>query len=329
MSATDRTQQIWRPAVSPAPFTYTVPGSTAFELLAVRGLWDGTAAAGSYRPTVQLVSDSGEIMAQTIGDTVTAGGSADATFAPFLEMPEAATPTGADLEDVILATGATALYKFDELSGTDAHDSSGNGQDLTASTLPPTWGGNTGPPGTPSAEWAGDWHMCEARGAFQALGAGGVPFSILGWFQWRDTFPAHANILCGQGASSTQGLGSGWALSVNGSSLGSPGKLQLYANNGTFVSPEIIASDNALTQNTFYFGGVTWNGTTWKMYIDALLQSTTSNRAFTPTAGLNFGSLQTGIAAGSQVLSGNLSWWAVIPGVALTSTQFLAVLAAV
>lgn len=79
----DRTVQILPGGQSAAPFTYTVPASTAFTLLAVRAVFDGTGAAGNFVPLVQLVSDAGVVMAQRKGDSVTAGASADVTFAPF------------------------------------------------------------------------------------------------------------------------------------------------------------------------------------------------------------------------------------------------------
>lgn len=79
----DRTVQILPGGQSAAPFTYTVPASTSFTLLAVRAVFDGSGAAGNFVPLVQLVSDAGVVMAQRKGDSVTAGASADVTFAPF------------------------------------------------------------------------------------------------------------------------------------------------------------------------------------------------------------------------------------------------------
>lgn len=84
MAAADRTQQILPGGQSAAPFSYTVPASFAFSLLGVRATFDGASAAGAFLPCVQLVSDSGQVMAQSVGSSVAAGDSADVTFAPFL-----------------------------------------------------------------------------------------------------------------------------------------------------------------------------------------------------------------------------------------------------
>jgi hypothetical protein len=80
----DRTVPIGNLGESDAPLTYTVPPSFSFTLMGVRASFDGGGAGGAFLPCVQLVSDSGQVMAQTIGSAVAAGDSADVTFAPFL-----------------------------------------------------------------------------------------------------------------------------------------------------------------------------------------------------------------------------------------------------
>lgn len=87
----DRTVQILPGGQSSAPFTYTIPASTAFTLLAVRATFDGTSAGGAFLPCVQLVSDAGIVMAETIGSSVAAGGSADASFFPWVKRQTVAT----------------------------------------------------------------------------------------------------------------------------------------------------------------------------------------------------------------------------------------------
>jgi hypothetical protein len=86
----ERTVPIGNLGESDAPLTYTVPPSFSFTLMGVRASFDGAGASGAFLPCVQLVSDSGQIMAQTIGSSVASGGSADVTFAPFLRGAEAA-----------------------------------------------------------------------------------------------------------------------------------------------------------------------------------------------------------------------------------------------
>jgi hypothetical protein len=90
----DRTVPIGNLGESDAPLTYTVPPSFSFTLMGVRASFDGGGAAGAFLPCVQLVSDSGQIMAQTIGSAVAAGGSADVTFAPFLKGTTTASGDG-------------------------------------------------------------------------------------------------------------------------------------------------------------------------------------------------------------------------------------------
>jgi hypothetical protein len=118
-------------------------------------------------------------------------------------------------------------------------------------------------------------------------------------------------------------------LSINGLNLGQPHKLQLYANNGTFVGPERINSDSVLAQNTWFFFAVTWNGTTWHLYVNGLVQAATDSRAWTPVAGISLGSMSGTPAGAAFHMDGLMSWWAAVPGIALTSTQLLAIMASV
>lgn len=73
-------------APAAAPAVYTVPGSADVELLSAFARFDGSGAAGSFRPALTFYSDAGLILARVFpGDTVTAGDTADVTFAPFLD----------------------------------------------------------------------------------------------------------------------------------------------------------------------------------------------------------------------------------------------------
>jgi hypothetical protein len=94
----DRTVPIGNLGESDAPLTYTVPPSFSFTLMGVRASFDGAGAAGAFLPCVQLISDSGQMMAQTIGSAVAAGGSADVTFAPFLGGLAGSTPAGSGIQ---------------------------------------------------------------------------------------------------------------------------------------------------------------------------------------------------------------------------------------
>lgn len=71
-------------AIESAPLTYTVPLSAEVLLKSVRAEFDGSGAAGSWLPAVQIVSDSAHIVATASdqGAVVSAGGSADGSFFP-------------------------------------------------------------------------------------------------------------------------------------------------------------------------------------------------------------------------------------------------------
>jgi hypothetical protein len=68
-----------------APASYTVPNAAEIVPKAINATFDGTGAAGSFVPAVEYVSDGGVVVARVpCQTTVSAGGSAEVTFAPFL-----------------------------------------------------------------------------------------------------------------------------------------------------------------------------------------------------------------------------------------------------
>lgn len=71
---------------SPAPLSYSVPNAVELVLLAVNAIFDGTGAAGSFLPAVEIYSDGGILIARAIASqAVAAGSSAEVTFAPGLD----------------------------------------------------------------------------------------------------------------------------------------------------------------------------------------------------------------------------------------------------
>jgi hypothetical protein len=96
-------------AAKAAPAVYTVPGSTDIEPLSAFAHYDGTAAAGSFRPALTFYSAAGLILARVFpGDTVAAGDEADVTFAPFLGSTGGSSGgTGAVREIKVVADTAT------------------------------------------------------------------------------------------------------------------------------------------------------------------------------------------------------------------------------
>lgn len=73
--------QISFPDVADAPITYVVSGAQTFLLLACNANFNGAAALGGYLPTLELISDSGHIIARSpVASTVAAGGSAEVSW---------------------------------------------------------------------------------------------------------------------------------------------------------------------------------------------------------------------------------------------------------
>jgi hypothetical protein len=91
--------QILAPGTSAAPLNYTVPGSQEIFIKTATANYDGTSAAGSYVPTLQIVGPSGVVaLTCPIGQVVAAGASADASWFPGLGVtPTPSAPTGHNL----------------------------------------------------------------------------------------------------------------------------------------------------------------------------------------------------------------------------------------
>jgi hypothetical protein len=76
------------PSVHAAPKGYTVKGAQEIVLRTVTATIDGTAAAGSFVPCVQLVDPSGFVTGTyTLGSTLLAGAAADVTWFPGVTPP--------------------------------------------------------------------------------------------------------------------------------------------------------------------------------------------------------------------------------------------------
>jgi len=91
-----------------APISYTVSGDQVFDLIGVRAVFDGTGAGGNFLPCVQIKSAAGHILSQSIGSSVTAGGSADVSFAPFLRSTGGGGGTGT-ISDITSTDGSVTI----------------------------------------------------------------------------------------------------------------------------------------------------------------------------------------------------------------------------
>lgn len=76
--------QILRAAVAEQASEYTLPDAASFTLKAVNADFDGSVAGSAYLPAVEIVSDSGHVIARAVdpGVSVGAGDSAEASFFP-------------------------------------------------------------------------------------------------------------------------------------------------------------------------------------------------------------------------------------------------------
>lgn len=168
--------QIHDDSVSTAPKEYVVPSSAEFTLKCVDATWDGSGAAGAFLPCVEIVSDSGRIVARGMASSVAAGSSAQVSFFPF---NRAAATGGAGIQYGVDNDG-TWLSVQVENAGTpggfgfeviDPHD---NGVQMTTNAFSVT-DGNAG-----NFEISGQTDQFDIRAnTFTATAAAG-PFYVKG-----------------------------------------------------------------------------------------------------------------------------------------------------
>lgn len=86
---------------------YVVPASALVRLKSVRGEFQDNGAGADWIPAVQLISDSGHVIATSSdqGSKVTAGGDADASFFPGVKPAAATTQLHAPTQQSYTVTG--------------------------------------------------------------------------------------------------------------------------------------------------------------------------------------------------------------------------------
>lgn len=177
-------------------------------------------------------------------------------------------PAG-DVADKILQAGPAAFWKLDETTGIIAHDSSGNGHDLTADAsagyTPPMWGQGAGPSGDTTAKWVDNTSRVSSptgspMGDFTDNFTAAVFVNV-------HTNPLFAGELIGQGTAAHSQPG--WAIGAYG--LGDA-TLEKFA---VRVSTNALYADNPFTLDTWYFVAVVRDSGIWKLYVDGLLQAAT------------------------------------------------------
>jgi hypothetical protein len=82
------------PTQESAPSQYTLAPRQAIIPESVTATFDGSGAAGAFLPTLSIYAQSGELLARCPATSVSAGNSAEVTFAPLLRAATAAAATG-------------------------------------------------------------------------------------------------------------------------------------------------------------------------------------------------------------------------------------------
>lgn len=173
-------------AIVTAPKDYEVPLAQEIILKAVTASIDGTGAASTFQPVLQLISDAGDVMWTALpgGQSIAAGGSADVSWFPLGSGGGAAISPGAMVSTYSgLATAAdftwTGPAGTDVSSGYPANPSWTKSFDETA-ILIIAEGDFTGPNTVPSYVTMGLWidgnneinvasHLSVSGGAFASV----------------------------------------------------------------------------------------------------------------------------------------------------------------
>jgi hypothetical protein len=182
-------------------------------------------------------------------------------------------PGGDTIDAIIEGLDPAGFWKLNESTGTVAHDSSGNGLDLSSAVSggqAPSWGAAAGPPGQPAANFQtgtggiGGTAGREARNwAAPLTGA----FTV-GIFVSRNS--TNYTPVVGQGDPGRSG-GTGWIIEITSPSTG-PGNRANFVMSGVGV----IQSDNPILASTWVMLAGVYTGSALKFYVNGLLQTGTA-----------------------------------------------------
>ena len=130
-----------------APASWTLPASLNLQPKNVYASYNGTSAAGSFVPCLQIISDSGHTVGSyPCATTVAAGASADVTWFPRVSAPQTAAPGAtAYLEGVFAAQtipsgGGGGIVRWNHFR---TNDTTVFGTNATAQGAPP-WNNTAG-----------------------------------------------------------------------------------------------------------------------------------------------------------------------------------------
>ncbi len=222
---------------------------------------------------------------------------------PILAPKQLVSNSGS-LLDRILGHSPDAFWKLNESSGTVAHDSSGNGHDLSVDgKAAPTWGQTAGPPGETSAAFLPTSDQGVDLPSYPSLSAG--DFTAVGWAYYNDTTPADIYTMIGQGTPHVA-FQSGWELSVGGSSTGYPRKLVAAFGHGA-AGAFTIVGNNTLTAATWYMFALVQSSGSQFISVNGLQQTATGTFTYTSHGGIHLGN---DYGPGGERFSGRMQYWA-------------------
>ncbi len=240
-------------------------------------------------------------------------GSVDA-IRDALGPPECCVPDTSDpLDDVILGTAdLEAFWKLNESGGITAHDSSGNGFDLTSTGFTtPTWGSTPiiAPDTSAAFVTQSVTPMRFKRASFANLALDDFT-AIIFFKRLGVTYDA----LIGQG-DTVQSGGNGWNLQVEAFNQGAGNRLLVSKGPGTNTleggAPAIADTDAHMAAVTFAFATDTWT-----LYLDGLNVGSEVD-PFTGTTGIWIGSSS---VTTTESLDGSAAYGAVFSRV-LTAAE--------
>lgn len=234
---------------------------------------------------------------------------------------QGSTPAAGTIPEVILATpGIFAFWKLDELAGTTAADSSGNGWTLSTaapSGVPfdnPDWGDTALGPGATTAHF-NDGNTFVTNADAQRLSTTTMPaptgdFTVFLWLAKDD---ADSYALMGSGVPG----GNGWYMGIN------PDNAAPVEHGYFGMAGAAIYTNDKFEVDTGYMFAATRTSGTFRIYVNAVLQTDTTAHAFTGTTGIWLG--HTGQVGTGQGLLGRESYAAYWGFRALSAVEIAAI----
>jgi hypothetical protein len=190
-------------------------------------------------------------------------------------------PSGDTIDAVLGGLTPAGIWKLNESSGHVAHDSSGNGVDMSTSSpeLDPLWGAPAGPPGTQAADF---------QNGTSGIGATASRESRT-WAALSGDFTAGIFInrnstlttqVMGQGNPGRAG-GTGWMLAVYSGSTGGADTNRPYVQ---AAGLGYASANNPLTASTWAMIAVSKSGTAWTLNVNGLSQTATLSGSYTSSS---------------------------------------------